>query len=78
MSTNSNKKTRNLIASVGRVSGLGLIPVACILLAIFIGRQLDTFLKTSPILLLGLILITIPLSLYLMVRAALYMTRIDG
>jgi hypothetical protein len=65
---------QGLIVS-GGAGGTGCIVPFMIVLAIIIGRQLDRWLGTEPWILLGLILVSIPLSLGLMVRSALSAAR---
>jgi hypothetical protein len=62
----------------GRAGGAGCIVPLMIILAIVVGRQLDRWLGTEPWILLGLILVSIPLSLGLMVLSALGSTRGSG
>lgn len=56
-------------------SGAGCLTIILILGAIFLGQQLDRWFGTEPWLLLTLLLISIPLSLFMMVRSALSAAR---
>lgn len=50
--------------------GLGCLPPLMIVGAIFLGRWLDRLLGTTPWILLSLILISMPLSIYMIIRVA--------
>lgn len=64
-----------LVALGTGVSGTGCLTPILLIAAILIGRQLDRWLGTEPWLLLTLILVSIPLSLFMMVRSALSAAR---
>jgi F0F1-type ATP synthase assembly protein I len=69
----SSDRDRSLggLAAIGLAGNAGCLTVILIIGAILIGRWLDGLLGTRPWLMLGLILVSIPLSLYVMVQAAL-------
>jgi F0F1-type ATP synthase assembly protein I len=53
----------------------GCVGVVLIIGALLIGRWLDSQLGTGPWLSLGILLLSIPVSLYVMVRVVLHATR---
>lgn len=64
-----------LVALGTSVTGTGCMTAILLIGAIFLGRQLDMWLGTAPWFLLVLLLISIPLSLFMMVRSALSAAR---
>lgn len=58
--------------------GVALMTPACILAGIFAGRWLDDLFGTKPLFVLGLILLSIPASLFILVRSALDTARADA
>lgn len=69
---------QGLVALGSSAMGVALMTPACILLAIFAGRWLDTQLGTKPLFVLGLVLASIPASLFILVRSALDTARTDA
>jgi multisubunit Na+/H+ antiporter MnhG subunit len=66
-----------LLVLGGRTGSLGCVTPLIIIGAIFLGRWLDNLLGTRPVILLMLILVSIPFSLFVVVRAAMDATRIE-
>ena len=64
------------LSAYGAVAGVGFVGVLMMVLAIVIGKQLDLWLGPSPLFVLLLILISIPLSLLMMTRSALAAARV--
>lgn len=56
-------------------TGAGCLTVILIIGAVFLGQWLDRWLGTEPWLLLTLLFISIPLSLFMMIRSALLAAR---
>ncbi len=72
---NQGSSLRGLAVTAGSVGGIGCAVPLLVVLAIFVGRQLDEWLGTAPWLLLGLVLSSIVLGVGMMISSALAAAR---
>jgi F0F1-type ATP synthase assembly protein I len=70
---------RSFLRAIGvaLIAGLGAIPTAgLMILTLLLGRWLDNTFGTQPFFLLGLLCLIIPVSIFLMLRLALFAAKV--